>query len=305
MKLKWVFNSFQMKLKGFYWSGIQGFKITDASDEFKGKYPKDFILVCPNVKMVYNVDRIEDLPISFSEIKYMFTYTNMKGFVSYYFGDDPYGCDMNVMPMNLHHYFSNSQDCNVIMKLIPKQPKYTFPPKNSKSIDPRLIYSIVLRNNIDELKGVDFKKSFDSLLKSVFAKFSFTSTEQWLEYLLETFPVDADMRPYEFPNEISDSLFKKPLKVSMDKFVVGYVIREADLNKEMALISALEQQLNDPSTTVTIKQNYSNLLNRVIAQAKKQKLKYKQVEPNIITMKAQDFYKLKLKFTILDMITVI
>lgn len=294
-----------MKLKGFYWGGIQGFKITDASKEFKEKYPKAFIIVCTNVKMVYNVDRIEDIPLGFSEIKYMFTHTDMRGFAGYYFGNE-FGCKMNVMPMNLHQYFSNSQDCNVIMKLVPKQPKDIWPPKkNGKSIDPRLIYSIVLRNNIDELKGVDFKKSFDSILKSVFAKFSFTSTEQWLEYLLETFPVDINMQPYEFPNEISDSLFKKPLKVYMDKFVVGYVIREANLNKELALISELEQQLNNPSMTVTIKQNYSNLLDRVLSQAKKQKLKYKQIEPNIITMKAQDFYKLQMKFTILDMITVI
>lgn len=294
-----------MKLKGFYWAGIQGFKIIDASKEFMDKYPKAFILVCPNVKMVYNVERVEDLPISFSEIKYMFTHTDMKGFAGYYFGNE-FGSKMNVMPMNLHQYFSNSQDCNVIMKLIPKQPKEVWPPKkNNKSIDPRLIYSIVLRNNIDELQGVDFKKSFDSILKSVFSKFSFASTEQWLEYLLETFPVDINMQPYEFPNEINDSLFKKPLKVSMDRFVVGYVIREPNLNKELALISALERQLNNPSMTVTIKQNYTNLLNRVITQAKKQKLKYKQIEPSIITMKAQDFYKLHMKFTILDMITVI
>lgn len=290
------FNSTEMKLKAFLWGKVQAFKILDPSPAFKEKYPKNFIIVCGDLKMVYNVDNINDIPTAFWEISYMFTYVDMKsyGWRNMYF-DDMWSKCMNTVPMNLHNYFTNSSDCNVIMKVLPKSLRLK---------DPRYIYSIVLRNNIDELKNVNFTKSFDLLLKSVYAKLPIHDTETWLEYLLDTFPLNAEGHSYEFPNVIEDKLFSKPLNPSIKSFIIGYTIREPKLEKEMSLISSLEQQLNDLSGKIIIQQNYSDLIGRVKSQAKKQKVKFKCLSNDQIQLKTSDFYKLKMKFTILDLITI-
>ncbi len=290
-----------MKLTSFLIGGCQGFTISNPSPEFKKAHPKTWIACSISRNEVIDIDKLSDLKYGFSEISYLFAnrpptikeqhdafYESLYG---YGYGSSEQ--QLKVIPFDGHNYFIGDKDeSDFILKIV----------ANDNKIDPRLMNSIVIRNKCSFMKDVDFKKSLNLLLKQTYNnKYlkSVNTTEKWLNAFLKELPFNLNNEPLRFPDVINDHLLQSPLRLDLNKFVIGYCMR-TDMKTELMMVKELEQQLLPLNRRITIYENYNKVAERIAEEAKNAKMKYKYIPGMSISIKICDLNKLKMSYTITD-----
>ena len=295
-----LFKLAEMKLMEFTMSGIRAYTISKASNDFMKRYPKRWIAASISRNDVSNVDDLRDLKYGTDDIDYLFTHDkasakNINTFYDFWaeLFSAPMTSKMNVTPFNGHNYFIGDEDgSNLIIKISPK----------NKSVDPRLMNSIVIRNTCEFMMNVDFKKSITKLLKDTYNETylkSIDTTEKWLISLLNELPMDLYHHALEFPDIITDRLFKQPLNLDLGMFVIGYTMR-TDMKTELSMIRELESQLCPKNRRQIIYENYNGIAERIMNEAKKRHMKYRYEPGKWISIKICDLQNLPIDYTITD-----
>ena len=120
-------------------------------------------------------------------------------------------------------------------------------------------------------------------------------------------PSDLNGEPYKFPKILDDELFKKPIKVKLNDFAIGYSFRN-NTNDQVQMVKKIETSFVKLNKFITIKNNYNNIAKKIMNQAKKHnmdfKVEYSDDSKDLTSIKllTNDFYKLNLKFKITDFI---
>ena len=157
---------------------------------------------------------------------------------------------------------------------------------------------------LDKLYGL--LASQDKLFTDLYFD-KFNTTEKWLTEFLNEVPSDLNDEPYKFPKILDDELFKKPIKVKLNDFAIGYSFRNNTID-QVEMVKKIETSFIKLNKFITIKNNYNNIAKKIMNQAKKNNIdfdiEYSKNSKDIISIKllTNDFYKLNLKFKITDFI---
>lgn len=299
-----------MKLTWWNYSGINAYTIEEESKKFRSLFPKKYIVISIEMGKLDNIDKIEDLNYDPEFISYLFMY-----------GKPVYGKELNsiykasltesensniyklsAIPIDLSNYFitSKSETKELLIKLSP----------NQEIIDPRLYQNIIFKINALELqKNPHVKTKIIKTMEYIYDNEinKLTNCEDWLiKFLTNDICKNLNDQPLRFPKLINNETFKKPLKFNFNNWAVGYATRSS-LTSELESTKIIENLFVKFNKNITIKNNYNNLASKILKKAKKNKINVKPVyddQKKIISVKipTEEFYKLKLKFTITDFI---
>ena len=296
MKLYYLLN---------YATDVEGYYIENASAAFKKLYPKKYIVASIENNKVWNVDKLDEIPIKKWNISYLFTYDQQmykKSSKELFEWTPQSKLKMenwqHVIPADLDNYLidSKKENTNVVIKIVPKL----------SNKDPRFINSIVIQTNNEFLKTVDLTKSFEAMIKSVYNDAYFKAidtTEKWLIELLREIPFDLQKQPLMFGETIDDEMFKRKPTININNFVIGYSSRIPKLEDEFDFIKLMETTFSDfKATDIIVFDDYTNIVDRIEAEAKKNNIPYDKTETSI-QLAATDFYKMDIDFEIVNFIS--
>lgn len=299
-----------MKLTWWNYGGINAYTIEEESKKFRSLFPKKYIVISIEMGKLDNIDKMEDLNYDSEFISYLFMY-----------GKPVYGKELNsiykasliesenskiyklsAIPIDLSNYFiaSNQETKDLLIKLSP----------NQEIIDPRLYQNIIFRVNASELqKNPRVKTKIIENMEHVYDTEvnKLTNCEDWLiNFLTGDICKNLNGQPLRFPKLINNETFRKPLKFNFNNWAVGYATRTS-LTTELESTKIIENLFVKFNKNITIKNNYNNLASKILKKAEKKKINVKPVyddQKKIISVKipTEEFYKLKLKFTITDFI---
>lgn len=294
-----------MKLELFinFPNDIFGYYITEASKSFISAHPKKHIAVSISKNIVKDFDTFDELPFSSYEIDYFFTRDSKlvnnkeskKITKLFEFGKEKEDV-LKVYPVNLSNYLIKEsrepEDIDLVLKIAP----------NSATIDPRYMNMIVFKTNHSNLLQADINASIKTLIETVYSKKNvekISTTEEWLNSLLNDIPFDLRGRALQFPPVITDSMFKNYTKPTLDLFSIGYMARVGSTREEIEVTQALEKAFSNFDTELSFVNDYTDIVGRIINACKAKKVKYQKTELGV-RINAKDFYSLGLEFNILN-----
>lgn len=301
-----------MKLTWWIYGDIDAYTIENPSKEFKKKYPKKYIIASIYYNRVFNEDSIEECQINTKYISYLFMYGKpLYGKqLNYIYSSSNLDLDLEksskkyivrAIPVDLSEFFiGEPNDVDVLLKISP----------NTQITDPRFFNTIIFRTKTEELSSINLKPVLKSKLNKLFTDLyfdKFNTTEKWLTEFLNEVPSDLNDEPYKFPKILDDELFKKPIKVKLNDFAIGYSFRNNTID-QVEMVKKIETSFIKLNKFITIKNNYNNIAKKIMNQAKKNNIdfdiEYSKNSKDIISIKllTNDFYKLNLKFKITDFI---
>lgn len=302
-----------MKLYKFNTQGISAWYISQASAEFKKKFPNKMIVVSASKNKIENVNDFSDLTIQPEDVTYLFVQNDK---VKHTCSKTSSLDDMmelwnwnyrlsrltheltTAMPDDNSKYFVGcDKDVDVVFCLIPKNPS-EFP----------LIYKpLIIRQNHEFIKSTELRKSLDKIVHEIYSSKSLKSintTEKWLNCILNEIPVGLYGESYKFGKVITDETFNNVKTPTIDDFIITYSLRIGNIQEEFDFIQTIEQELCHFDADITIYQDYNDIVSKLEESCKKHKFKYTKNDDISITIDANDFYKIDdVEYQITDFIS--
>lgn len=272
-------------------SKIQCYYIKNPSKVIKKAYPKKFIysILTQNGDIkIYNTNKLN---------YYMFLFNT--GFVFTYYNDKQLGkmfSDKNVdKPITypngeLNNYLD--EENNVILNVTTRD----------KEIPPRLLYDIIIKTNsklINKLSEKELKNAIKNAILNNIGDEEYT-VESWISEILQNIPI-SQSELKRFPNIINNKNINN-LNIKLENLCFEYNIHCSDRVNEIDTISKIEKTLDNINEVVYVYNTYNDILKKIISQAVKQKIKFKMLNENKLSIKYSDLCKIKIDYTINDFI---
>lgn len=285
---------------------FQGYLIKNPSKEFKDLYPKKFILVSTKKNNVFNVEDMNELDSydNFSDVWFTYDEEFSKSSITNAWAEffpsnvkSEKENELELVQVNLNKYLPLAnpkikKSVDVIFRISP-----------NSIIDPRLMFtSTIIFKNHEELGDVQFRKSIEEYISSLSSDKSIMeidTTEKWLMKYLREIPININGKVYQLKDKISDEDFKKKFQPKPEDFLVGYSTNIKNFDDEIKAMKNIEIDFIDYEKELTIYNDYTNILERIVNECKKKKINHKLDEISI-KIKAKDFYSLDLEFEIIN-----
>lgn len=288
---------------------LQGYSIKQPTKRIKTMFPSKYIfLINMNGKWMFcNTDVIPRQFYFMPVVGYIFTYERSLPEIlksNQYLEYEPIG---RTHPFGLDQYFINANangvKCDLVLSCT-----------GTNAIMPvQMCENLIIRCNSHQLAGNEtknvetmsnnIKDNIRKIVTSMLKSTAPADTEEWLLKILDHGPCNDNDMPYRYPNTITDALFKsKTVNFKSSQLSLLYDFRADSYEFESAFIHSLELAYESPRQKVTIYETYNGLMQRVIAEFDKRKLKYEQLNDHSIEVKLSDFWSLDLDIEITDLI---
>lgn len=278
---------------------LQVYHVVNPTPKFKKHFPKKY-----NYSLIeyHNVNRgsSNKLPkITKWTIGYIFTYEPK---VSIKQKTMDLLIDIGTTyPRCLDMYFSKNID--LILSCVNKH----------YSITPLMIDDVIIRCNSAKLSGVEdwkqlpdtrneyiskhIKYGVESILTKMYSEP--VKVVNWVSDVLDKFPTNVNGLPVKFPDVIKDNT---TYPIQMENLFIEYDFRAHSEEHEKRFIQCIEDTFESDDYVVELSNSYNDILPNIIKQLKDQKLPYKIISDNTISLKWKDLKKVKYEYQITDFI---
>lgn len=300
-----------MKLKKILdLDAVQAYSISKPTKRIKTMFPKKYTFVINfNGKTLFgNTNSIPQQFYFMPIIGYIFTYEKSLPDIvksNKYINYVNYG---RTHPIGLDQYFINHSESDIICDLV-------LSCTATNALMPvQMCENIIIRCNSHQLtnnetKNVEvmsknIKTNIKKILNNMLKRVCENNIEDWLINLIEYSPFNDNDMPYRYPNVINDALFKsKSINLNNNQLSIGYDLRADSYEFENNFVHALELSFEDSKQKVVIYDTYNGLMNKIITEFDKQKLKYEKITDHSIEVKINDLWKVNnLNVEITDLI---
>lgn len=301
--------------------GLQVYRILNPSRNFKLKYPHNFNCILLERNSFHTSQALTIKFAAFNEIPSFYAFRELSGYIFTYKSSIPSFIasfrkyeGIDVYPICLDQYFASpheetQSESNKSMKV---DLILNISAKN-KEITPRFTDDLILRCNTESLCKVDptndpetaKKNLINNVLKiinSIISESNITNTEDWVEHVLESPPLNNAGLPICYTNEIDDSCFTSDAKVNKSEITIGYDFRAKGYDYENAFISILEESFGNANKNIVLYDSYNGILDVVTKALDSKGYKYKKIKDFAIEVSLKNLRNLNIEYEITDFI---
>ena len=288
---------------------LQGYSIKQPTKRVKTMFPKKYIFMI-NMSgrwMFCNTDIIPKQFYFMPVVGYIFTYERSLPEIlkaNQYIEYESIG---RTHPFGLDQYFINANANGITCDLV-------ISCTGTNEVMPvQMCENLVIRCNSHQLvsnvtsdvekMSANIKNNIRKIVTGMLKANAPSSVEEWFLTILDRAPCNDNDLPYRYPNSITDALFKsKTINVKPSQLSLLYDFRADSYEFESTFIHALELAFENPKQKVVIYDTYNGLMQRVVDEFTKKKLKYTQLNDHSIEVKLSDFWSIDLEVEITDLI---
>ena len=272
---------------------VQGYSVSKPSKAYKKLFPQKYVFSLDvfGEHVLFNSNEIPRNFTVYPPVGYIFT--TDKTLPKFLINDRIQYKDVGgSFASCLDHYFSGTEDkIDLILSISPK----------NNEVPPRFVNEIVVQCNSDQLmKSNRLKENVMSIVNGYLKEGTF-NVETWMRKVLFDYPINNNGLPVRYPKVINDKNVNN-CSVSVNDIFVEYDFRAKSYEKEDALIVGLEDAFENLNEEVIIHENYNHLLSKLKKALDSKKLKYKELTPDSIKVKAKFLREVNLKYQLTDFI---
>lgn len=295
-----------MKLtKILNYDALQAYSISKPSKRFKLMFPLKYIIILAgnNCTKLFNIDSIPTNFAYMNIVGYIFTYCNK---LPDFFGASKLNKYTNygsTCPGCLDQYFTdNANDIDLILSICSKDKEM---PLNFKD---NLIIRCNSNNLINVTNSVEndhktLRKNIMNIINSSINEHQLSSTEDWLNNIINNVPLNDNGFPVKYPKIITDKSFhNKSCNINYEDIFIQYDFRASSYDHENSFISSLENAFENKNTVVYIYNSYNDIMNTIIKKLDEKHLKYNKLEDDLISTSLKNLHKIDVEYKLTDFI---